>query len=306
MKRIFLILIATILSVVSIYAQQIAVVNGAGTTTVFTSLDEAIAKAEAGSTVYLPGGGFQINDTTLINKKLTIMGIGHKANSENADGNTTISGYLQFAPGSDGSAVMGVYLSHNIKIGVKGIVKNILVRYCNVQEISVETENCPGIVVNQNYIRGNGHFNKSNVSFTNNIVNGLGIVNGGTIYNNIFTGYYYYYSSTSQYTMYRVFNSTVKDNYCFYKDFYDSSANLTENNLWSQSSNSFVKWSGIHTDSDFHFKESYTGDTNVGIYGGTGFSDDCLPPMPYIVSKNIAEQTDAQGKLKIQVSVKTK
>lgn len=304
MKRIFLTLIATILSVVSIYAQQIAVVNGAGTTTVFTSLDEAIAKAEAGSTVYLPGGGFQINDTTIINKKLTIMGIGHKANSENADGNTTISGYLQFAPGSDGSAVMGVYLSHNIKIGVGGIVKNILVRYCNVQEIEVNTDNCPGIVVNQNYIRGNVHFGYSNTHFSNNVVNAIENVTGGVIENNIATGEIYY-RYDGYYSFGHINNSTVKNNVSY-------KGNSGSNTVWVNNyqdtgwGSVIVKWSGIHTDSDFHFNESYTGDTNVGIYGGTGFSDDCLPPMPYIVSKNIAEQTDAQGKLKIQVSVKTK
>ena len=57
--------------------------------------------------------------------------------------------------------------------------------------------------------------------------------------------------------------------------------------------------------SDFHFKPEYAQyQGQVGIYSGDGFSDDQLAPVPYIVSKDIDEQTDAAGNLKVRIRVK--
>ena len=73
----------------------------------------------------------------------------------------------------------------------------------------------------------------------------------------------------------------------------------------------FVKFGNISqsstnmNDVDFHFKGEYAQYADkVGIYAGSGFSDDQLAPIPYIVSKRIDEQTDAAGKLNIKVRVK--
>ena len=57
-------LIAALAAVVAVNAQQISVVSPGGTTTLFTDLNLAIQGAETGSTIYLPSGGFQINDAT--------------------------------------------------------------------------------------------------------------------------------------------------------------------------------------------------------------------------------------------------
>jgi hypothetical protein len=43
--------------------------------------------------------------------------------------------------------------------------------------------------------------------------------------------------------------------------------------------------------------------TDIGIYGGTGFSDSALPPGPRIVSKKVSEQTDANGNLRVEIKV---
>lgn len=308
MKRNIIFLFATIFAT-TISAQQIAVVDGSGQTSVYYSLDEAIGGATDGCTIYIPGGGFQVKAETRVKNRVTIMGIGHKPDSDNADVNSIISGDLNFAPGSDGSAIMGVYMSNNLNIGTDGKVKNILVKYCNINEITVNSDSCSGIVVNQNYIRGNAWFKNSNAYVTNNIMNGIGNINGGVLINNIFAGAsrtdhpysytYYYYSCTN------VVNSTSKDNIQRYGNV-DCGNTITRNNWQGDFTSIIKKWDNISTTSDFHFNDTYDGDTNIGIYGGTGFSDDCLPPMPRITSKNIAEQTDEQGKLKIQVTVKNK
>ena len=58
--------------------------------------------------------------------------------------------------------------------------------------------------------------------------------------------------------------------------------------------------------SNFHFEDEYLEYENkVGIYAGDGFDPYALAPIPRIVSKKVAEQTDGSGKLSIEVTVKS-
>ena len=69
---------------------------------------------------------------------------------------------------------------------------------------------------------------------------------------------------------------------------------------------------GVSTTSNFALKSSSPGKgaaidgSDVGIYGGTGFSNDALPPGPRIVSKKVSETTDASGNLKVEITVSAK
>ena len=187
MKRKLLIAVA-FLATMTAAAQNIAAVSPSNTTTIFQTLDEAIAGAASGSTIYLPGGGFQIKDETKINKKLTIMGVSHRGDTDNVDGATIISGNLNFVGGSSGSAVLGVYLSGDINVGTEtDSVTNFTVRYCNVNSIQVKNSLSSGMVVNQSYLREGGNFGGTNVNLKNNISKGVIGVNGGVVLNNIFT-----------------------------------------------------------------------------------------------------------------------
>ena len=108
MKKIFLLTaIAVLLGMATATAQQIAVVSEGGETTICQTLQTAIEIASPGSVSYLPGGGFNLSDDVKITKRLTIIGIGHKSNNDNVDGNTKILGNLWFNEGSSSSAVMG-------------------------------------------------------------------------------------------------------------------------------------------------------------------------------------------------------
>lgn len=298
MKHFLFALMVALLSAATLSAQQIAVVSGSGSTRVYDTLDEAIEGASSGSTIYLPGGGFQVSTETKITKRVAIIGIGHKPNSENEDGNTVISGNIQFAPGSDGSAIMGAYLSHQVHIGVDGRVKNITVKYCNLSSVQVLTDSCPGILINQNYLRDPSNFSNSNVTFTNNITHYIQNAKGGIINYNIFAEYYWYYG-----TAWTVNCSDCTSKYNIFRSY----GFIGCEDVGSQNTDMgcFVNSQGITTRSDFHFKPEYEGNRNIGVYGGgTGFNDGGLPPTPHIISKSVAEQTDAQGKLKVRVTVK--
>lgn len=315
MKKIFLLTaLAVLLGVANAAAQQIAVVSEDGETTVYQTLPQAIDGAEPGSVIYLPGGGFPISDEMKITKRLTIIGIGHRSDNDNVDGITTISGSLGFYEGSSGSAVMGCYITGNVIIMS---VSNVLIKCCNLNRVDVNNSSSIGTNISQNYIRNRCDINAS-CRFNNNICRSVYGINGGTIENNIFAskiifpsgGYYGYVLECN--------NSYVSNN-IFIETAVNGSSNTWSNNLSTVNlgdnpinignvdwNDVFVNFNGaaVNPMSDFHFKEAYQQYSDIGIYGGSGFNDHQTAPVPYIVAKRIAEETDAAGQLKIQVRVK--
>lgn len=327
-KMIILTALAVLLGVATATAQQIAVVSEGGETSVFTTLQAAIEGAAPSSVIYLPGGSFPLPDNVKITKKLTIIGIGHKPNNDNVDGVTIISGNLFFNEGSSGSAVMGCYLSGIVLIGDGGsIVNNTVVKCCNIGDFQILNNQCLGTYINQNYIRGrNSHCSDGEVVLKNNIMKGIKHINGGTIQNNIFTHWADAYTGSLNY----IYNSIVTNNVitCIWtgngssfrfgdnifsnniqlEPFGENVILLEEGKTWEDL---FVNWNWNENDaavnslSDFHFKDEYKQYENqIGIYGGSGFNDHQTAPVPYIMAKRIAEETDEAGQLRIQVRVK--
>ena len=321
MKKIVLSLVLMI-AAVTVSAQQIAVVSSSGSTTMCQTLDDAISKAGSNSVIYLPAGAFQISDDAKItNKKLTILGVTHKANSDNAEGNTIISGHLFFNSGSDNSAIMGCYISGNVYVGNDGnAVNNILIKYCNLNSVQVSNNQCSNTKVNQNYIRSGSNFNGASAVIQNNILSSVYQITGGDISYNVFTSRYYrgsYYA-----TMYCVDNATISNNifldttYIHYGSNCQTSQNLAYNTAWGDDGINlgldswdgvFKSNAGVTPASDYTFIGNYAKyNDDAGLYsGGTKFSDGCLPPVPYVSVKHIDEQTDASGNLTVRLRVKS-
>jgi len=332
MKKLFSTILVALVATVASYAQTIAVVSSAGQTTMYQSLNEAVEGAESGSVIYLPGGGFQISEDTKINKKLTIMGVSHRADTDNAEGATLISGNVNFTENSDGSCLEGIYVSGNVNVGVDNTrVRNILIRRCNVNSIQVSNNNCDGMIVNQCYLRASSTFGGCNVKLENNIIHSLKNINGGKIDHNIVV--HSFFEGWWAYALREVYNSIITNNMFFFGDgreFYSGDGCTIQNNTrgsieWGENSfkwdegttwdDVFVKNNGISITSDFHLKGTFgkgkaTDGGDVGLYlnsaEGTGFDDKALAPIPRIVSKEIPEQTDASGKLNIKITVKAK
>jgi len=311
MKKVFLSLVVAMLANVNGIAQQIAVVKGSATQ-VCQTLTEAIECAQEGSVIYLPGGGFSIADSVKINKKLTIMGIGHKIDSGNADGNTIIGGNLHFEAGSDGSALIGCYVIGNVNVGNEKMpVNDFTMKWCNVNAVSVGNAQCENMIINQNYVRSQSNFGGAPVKITNNVIYNIVNVTLGIIKNNIVVGgdqngcaVIFIRNSTIMYNV--VFSGyylyDVRD--CIISDNMKTSGHFGQNDIPVELDLLFVNNQGVNPNSDFHFTENYQEYSNIGIYGGTGFSDGAQPPVPFISHKEIAEQTDAAGKLKIFIKVK--
>ncbi len=320
-----------LVAAVGIKAQQIAVVQADGSTTVHSLLVDAIEAANAGSVIYLPGGSFPVDDSVKITKPVTIIGIGHKPKSDNAEeyGYTTVKGNLFFNEGSSGSAVMGIYLTGNLYIANDGNkVDNILVRWNNINELHVQNATCKGTVVNQNYIRGASYFNQAKGDFLNNIAHSICDLDNGTIAYNVFchcfayndggwSPNWYYYAlcwcdqcaikhnvimdwgfSPNNGASCTAFDNMGRGEWDLDKDF----INVSGAESWNEV---FENPAGVDPNSSYHFKGEFKQfEHQCGIYAGDGFSDTALPPIPYIVEKSIPQQTDSQGNLNIKVRVR--
>lgn len=343
MKKAFITLFVAVVATVCAQAQQISVVSSSGATTIFRTLQEAIEGADPNSVIYLPGGGFTISDEVKITKKLTIIGIGHKSNSDNVDGVTTISGNLWFNEGSSGSAVLACYITGNVTIGEDAPVNDVLVRYCNLNSVQVMNNQCQETYINQNYIRTTSDFGGTNATITNNVLHSLkGLINGVVTHNVILNAWQYGQSSTVYYPYvaavnadyssirYNLFDVTstgiwrldhVNGTYMYYrgsdnrcyknlavktetKSSLGEGGILLETGNWNDVLENFIGGS-INTNAKFKFKGDFVEYNDmIGIYAGTGFNDNQLAPVPYIVAKKVDDQTDAAGKLKVRIRVK--
>ena len=110
MKKTVSTLLIALMAIVIANAQQISVVLENGQTSLHHTFQDAIERAEAGSVIYLPGGGFSIDDSVKITKRVTIIGIGHKSMTDNVDGITIITGIVSmiFAPSRINSYFMTI------------------------------------------------------------------------------------------------------------------------------------------------------------------------------------------------------
>lgn len=316
MKKVFLSMFVAMMATVAIQAQQIAVVSGS-TTSTYKTLAAAIEAAPEGSVIYLPGGGFPLSDEVKITKKLTIIGIGYNAQADNADGRTLVEGNLFFNAGSSGCAVMGCYINGNVYIGDgddKPEVDDVLIKYCNLNSVQVKNSSCRGTVVNQNLIRSQSHFSNAPVTLTNNIMKDVYYTRGAIIDNNVICG-------DNSWTFYDCQNSvSISYNVILnwdgaYNDYNNQkTGNLIYSGNWGDDcvklndlKGVFENNSGVNPVSNYHFKDAYQEYEGIyGIYGGEGFSDGQLPPVPYISSKSVPKETDASGNLHINITVNAK
>ena len=310
----FFMLIAVVSS-----AQDIAVQSPSNVTKVYKDLNKAITEAEAGSIVFLPAGSMPLNDSVKINKRLTIIGVGHRFDTEG--GFTMVGGSFHFLKGSDGSSLMGVYLTGDVNIAdAKGEVNNFLLQFCNVNSVLVGNQYCSLILINQNYLRSLSDGGNSPIHFTNNVLFAIQNVNCGIIDNNIIRNNFNWLHSES---LGNINSTSIKNNILVDPGSYifDGSNCIISNNMirtaWGNNPVIVTDWNavlvkydlGVDPLCDYHLKSTVgknagSDGTDIGIYGGTGFNDLALPPFPQIVFKNIPPQTDEFGNLKIQIKVK--
>lgn len=324
-----IILLALVLVSATATAQLRIVVQNAGGATVYESFASALAASQQGDTLYLPGGTFNIGNAT-INKKITMIGVGHYPAYTQPTNRTELTGNINLLAGADTSQFHGFYLTGNFMWGTNTgnqMVNKITISRCNINNIYLSyasnTSTSEQILISENVVRGAilGR-NAQNVLIEKNIVYNISQFNNNVLINNnvVFTNDFcldYITSCTVQ-------NNVIVGGAGSYL-FYNSSANTVQNNLfvntYAEGSGNidkqllesiFVNYSGgafsyVH---DFKLKDTSPGKnagtdgTDIGIYGTVvPYKEGAVPFNPHITDEQIATRTDSQGKLNVKVTV---
>lgn len=324
----------------STMAQSPVALHHLGGVTMFytsTGFTDAYNAAEAGDTIYLPGGFFA---GITIDKRLAIIGAGHHPDSSVNTYATQINGSLSLGPNADSSHIEGLHITGQVnltaanhKIDRLRIRRNIIDGNLNINgdrvtpslhvEISgniirgpVDLSNTLNAVLCNNILQTRVHY-VWNGSVSNNVFNSspyLGYPNyiynvvydcdNSIIENNVFAGgdqtlgFTYCDNSVIRKNLFAVTNIDYGSN--------PQTGNYTgvgvANLMVGFSSSSF-----LYAD-NYHLKTPAThlGSDGmvVGIYGGLrAWKEGSIPLNPHIQSKTIADKTDAAGKIQVQVKV---
>jgi hypothetical protein len=317
-----------------IFSQSVFTLEGASGTRVYTSIDSTLKYALDGDYLYLPAGTIYKPDGTMIKKRLNIFGAGHYPDSTKATGITSINGNVHFWTESTGSSLQGVYITGSIYWGTDGSnggAKNVMIQRCNVANIYLSENGttfrgAENIIIAQNIIREGIFFaGVKNVVLENNIIEGTLHYAAGQVFirNNILlrrlnTAFYAVIGARIENNIFlssASFYGANNDGLSFYNNIfkeanpiggYPASGNkFNVTNLFvNQSGTSFSYEQNYKLNTDSPAKNAGMDGKDCGIYGGGNpYKEGAVPANPHIRARVIPAQTDAQGKLNIQITV---
>lgn len=304
----------------------ITTLEHAGVTTVFTgqnSLVDAYNASANGDVLYLSTGFFTA--PTAIAKGVKIIGAGHFPDSANVAKRTTFTNGLFVQKGADSLRLEGLYVNGALTVDANGIDYVKIVR-CRLASVSPYYSSSSGSKNNWSFeecfIEGGFMFSSygSNLYITHCLITGgiSQINNGASINGNIIWSNTSVNGSQIQNNIFLLSTNPIYGTSNFYKNnlFVASTPDYTNNSFSNNyagvaQANIFVNQTGVSINytHNYHLKEpsKYIGTdgTQVGIYGGsTPFKEKGLTSNPVVSVKNVATQTDGNGNLQINFTVK--
>ncbi|MDL2314938.1 hypothetical protein LJC16_01625 [Bacteroidales bacterium OttesenSCG-928-C19] len=338
MKRNLLTFATTILmGLSSLIAQTIIVQDAEGNNArLYTDLETAVNGANSGDYLYLSGGTYDITSTwkgydgkgsytnyLVIDKPLHFVGAGYR---QGADTPYIKGGRFAFRKSASGSSVTGLLMENlyldsvsNARISRSKVSNHLYL--CGVGLNGIITE-CELYSITNLYnftnLSGDAYYS---YTISKNIIENQNIGNGGlynaTIKNNIVRMYISAKNSTIENnivlnpnktsTTIGGENSVVRNNILLYDKIAlgqggDYSGNMEELNP----EDVFMDFAN----KDYRLKETCPGKnagtdgTDIGIYGTEyPFKDSRIPSIPCFLNKSIASETEADGKLKVNITI---
>lgn len=336
-KSLFITVIALLVYVGS-YCQssKLAVLHN-GVSTIYTSLNSAIAGAQSGDTIYLPGGYIPASgNPVVVNKPLTIIGVGHHPDSTAATGTTIIANNLSFNSGADGSRMTGCVIQ-NLYFGWTGSanVNNIIFSRCYIGSLHACMYGCTStasnILFTEDVIMSSSDGSFGSVLYEKCIIQEPFYPTSAVYNNNVFISNIYFpfvnsilnnnifiNTGNSGYTINLNGSQNTYTNNLFCAGSTAMAAVITGNNVCTNNitgqliSGTFINmpnWSFSYSN-NYHLKSTSPGKnagtdgTDLGIYG-TQYpaKEGAVPFNPHISYKNIGTTVSPTGMLNVDVKV---
>lgn len=332
MKYIFFLttLLLVFFSTSQLSAQRQIALHHNGTQSYYTEIDSAYEQALDGDTVYLPGGPFALTSGEwIIDKRLTILGVGYRVDSSYATQPTQLIGSVKIKQGGSYGTMQGVFVSHEFILQdtvqyyrllrckiFEGLYLNSNCKHNLFIEILVETGGFPNHSVWGQNSKANEFHNcifggevlefQAGTIFSHCIFgyNSFAGVAFSTFQNCIFTAPNYGTGFQNQFNTYA--NCIFASNY----NFTGGSADFG-NLLGVDITTVFESFgAGNYLANDFHLKANSPalgagiGGVDCGIYAGPfGFKDNRHPSHPRIRWQVISTGTDVNGNLPVLIEV---
>lgn len=275
---------------------------------------QAMDAAEKGDVITLAGGTYKATDIT---KAVTIQGAGYVSDPTQLRYRTVISGDFEIKVDEEGLSIDGIWHSGTITISeditqatfskcrlgnfnFNALNTNVTIDRCRIYNLDPNAHSENLYIMNSIFYYLNGFNDEDIIAIDNSFIYSLSDDFTGIIQNCV------------------VYQGTVSSNCSMFNTLYSSYINLWTDNAAGNYyvSNDFSSFRNKFTSSDLSYWDSnsytltetaaqkYLGldGTQVGIYGGAQpFTD--VPSNPQIVKKEIAKQTDENGKLKVDITV---
>jgi len=286
---------------------------------------DAYTAASNEDTIYLPGGTFTTSD---IDKRLAIYGAGHYPDSTMATGKTILANALNIGSNADSLLLEGMQFNSTVTLSAD---VNHLVLKRNIFEGLLNFASapyCSNPRVEANIFRSVIYLTyAANALFVNNIFEGTvsSAKNGDLFRNNIFITVSYPISGCT----YAVFENNIfkyNGNGSFFPNAGNSYNTLSYNVFtltpdWglNPNNNNYINADPLtlmvnQTGTVFDYTHNYhlqspgtflgADGTQCGIYGGQfGYKEGGVPVNPHIRQKTIANTTDVNGNLNINITV---
>lgn len=286
---------------------------------------DAYTAASNDDTIYLPGGTFETSD---LNKRLTIYGAGHYPDSTSATGQTIISNAFIIDSNADSLLLEGIQfngsMTINSNVNYLALKRNILLAALNFPYAPV----CSNTRMEGNIFRSYVYLTYSaNTLSANNIFEGTVSFakNGDLFRNNIFITVSYPISACQ----YAVFENNIFK-YNNDPNFLQNAGNpnntfsynvFTLSPIWwlNPNNNNYINADPAtlfvnQTGTAFSYAHNYhlqspgtfigADATQCGLYGGLfGYKEGAVPANPHIRQKTIANATDVNGMLNVNITV---
>lgn len=320
------------------FAQPRFVVQG-GSARVFANINDAIADAQPGDTLYLPGGGFNLTNST-IDKTLHWVGAGHYPAYTTATGTSRIATTMVLTGNTDGSTFNGIHFQGEVRMGSHdNEAENITLMRCRVDgAIYLRTTDGgnPALAfsaIETVFLSPVVGYNATNCLFRNCIFSGgasyISAIHQSLFLNNLIA---------TRNPGWPYSNLSVLQGCSFNNNIFGHTANLDgvttcdfKNNIFATAvplggTNTFTDNTGdvdmttvlesytgdiftfsydhnYHVKADFPQRLNTTDGTEVGIYGTSApYKEGAVPFYPYIKSAQIGAET-SNNKLGVSITV---